>query len=117
MDGASIHNTEILRSFKDVGGLTFCPPDIRISILKWLMLVYLGEPGGRTSYGNVRHVFYSNTAAPLVQELISSATEIVRDEVKQLANDPDIKRACRTIHIERRLDELLDLVVERTSSV
>jgi len=101
---------ELLRSFKDVGGLVYCPEDVRREILKWLVLAYLGEPGGRTSWGNIRHVFYSNTAAPIVRELISEASEIIRDDLFDLANDKDVKRAICTEHIQRRFDSLLDIV-------
>ena len=105
---------ELLRSFKDVGGLLYCPEDVRKSILKWLVLAYLGEPGGRTSYGTIRHVFYSNTAAPLVEELISEASSLIKEDLEKLSTDRDIKRACCTTHIERRFQNLLDLVADRT---
>ena len=107
---------ELLRSFKEVGGLIYCPAEIRVQILKWLMLAYLGSPGGQTSWGNIRHVFYSNTAAPIVEELIKEAASIIRDELRGLKNDRDIKRACCTTHIERRLESLLDLVADETEN-
>lgn len=103
---------ELLRSFKEVGGLIFCPTEIRFQILKWLVLAYLGSPGGRTMYGNVRHVFYSNTAAPIVVELIKEAASVVREELRSIHDDSDIKRACCTTHIERRLESLLDLLAD-----
>lgn len=106
---------DLLRSFRDIGGLSYCPTDIRIKILKWLILAYLGVPGGMTSYGNVRHVFYSNTAAPIVKELIQDASDIVRDDLRGLTKDKNIKRACCTQYIERRLEALLDLVEEKAS--
>ncbi len=106
---------ELLRSFKEVGGLLYCP-EIRVQILKWLSLAYLGSPGGQTMYGNVRHVFYSNTAAPIVVELIKEAASIVREELRALQNDKEIKRACCTTHIERRLESLLDLVADDTEN-
>ena len=105
---------ELLRSFKEVGGLTYCPQDVRRELLKWLVLAYLGEPGGVTSWGSVRHVFYSNTAAPLVRELITDAVDGVREELRELAKDKDVQHACCTPHIERRLETLLDLVEEKT---
>ena len=107
---AHVSHGELLRSFKDVGGLIHCPSDVRYEILKWLILAYLGEPGGRTMWGNVRSVFYSNTAAPLVREIISEAAPLVKEDLKKLVKDKDIKRACYTIHIERRMEALIDLV-------
>jgi hypothetical protein len=105
---------ELLRSFQEVGGLACCPSDVRKEIVQWLMLVYLGEPGGLTSYGNVRHVFYSNTAAPLVEELIRSSSTLVRDDVCNLTTSKAIQRAVQTDHIQRRLDSILDWVEEMT---
>ena len=64
------HHGELLRSFSEYGGLEHYPDEIRRNILKWLVLTYLGEHGGRTSYGNIRHVFYSNSAAPLIEETV-----------------------------------------------
>jgi hypothetical protein len=107
---------ELLRSFKDVGGFRFCPAGARIPILKWLMLTYLGEEGGRTSYGNIRPVFYSNTAAPLVEEIISEAADIVRHDLRGLVTERDIRFRCSTPHIVRRLDELCDLVQESATA-
>jgi hypothetical protein len=106
---------ELLRSFRDVGGLLYCPPEIRYEILRWLVLAYLGEPGGVTRFGNVRHVFYSNSAAPLVEELITESSDLVRDDLRALAEDKEVRRACCTNHIERRMEALLDLVEETNS--
>lgn len=107
---------ELLRSFKEVGGLLYCPADIRVQILKWLVLAYLGTPGGRTMYGNVRHVFYSNTAAPIVTELVSEAAFLIREELRAFQTDKEIQRACCTNHIERRFQNLLDLVADKTEN-
>jgi hypothetical protein len=103
---------ELLRSFRDVGGLLYCPSEVRYEILKWLVLAYVGEPGGVTSFGNVRHVFYSNSAAPLVKDLITESADFVREDLRSLAKDKDVRRACCTNHIERRMESLLDLVEE-----
>lgn len=107
---------ELLRSFQEVGGLSHCPSDVRKEIVMWLMLAYLGEEGGRTSYGNVRNVFYSNTAAPLVEELIKAAATVVRNDVTELAKSRAIQRLVQTDHIQRRLDTILDWLEEGTEA-
>lgn len=112
--GAHSSHGELLRSFQEVGGLGYCPADVRKQIIQWLVLVYIGRPGGRTSWGNVRHVFYSNTAAPLVEELISASVRIVRNDVREVAKSRIVQRAVQTEHVQRRLDSLLDLVEEGT---
>lgn len=106
---------ELLRSFKDVGGLIYCPEDIRFRILKWLLLAYFGEPGGVTKFGNMRHVFYSNTAAPLIEQLVKDAGALIREDLINLKTERDIKRACCTTHIQRRFENLFDLTEEPIS--
>jgi len=73
---------ELLRSFQEVGGLRFCPADVRADILKWLVLTYIGEPGGITRYGNIRHVFYSDTAAPLILDILKASASIISKILK-----------------------------------
>lgn len=89
-----------------------CPADVRKQIIQWLMLAYLGEVGGVTSWGNVRHVFYSNCAAPLVEELISASVNVVRDDVREAAKSRIVQKAVKSEDIQRRLDSLLDLIEE-----
>lgn len=112
--GAHSAHGELLRSFQEVGGLAHCPSGVREDIVHWLMLTYLGTVGGRTSYGNIRHVYYSNTAAPLIEELVKSSSALVRDDVRELSTSKSIQRAVQSEHIQRRLDAILDWVEEGT---
>ena len=100
---------ELLRSFVEVGGLTQCPDGVRAKILKWLLDTYLGEPGGMTSYGNVRHVFYSDTAAPLIENIVKSAGESAAKEIEKFRNDRFIAQKLMNQHVARRFEQLLDL--------
>lgn len=104
---------ELLRTFKDYGGLENCPPEVRKDILKFLVLTYVGTPGGRTQFGNIRHVYYSNTAAPLIEEIIGSAASVIKADLESLAKDKAITRALSTDHIARRFEALLDIVDEQ----
>lgn len=106
---------ELLRSFRELGGLIYCPPKVRRKILHWLVLTYIGTVGGVTMYGNVRHVFYSDTAAPIIIEIITQASELVAEDLRGLANDKAVKIRCSDQHIARRYEALLDLVDTRTS--
>ncbi|MFA4837755.1 MAG: hypothetical protein WC749_17030 [Dehalococcoidia bacterium] len=101
---------ELLRSFQEVGDLELCPPLVRPSILKWLVLAYLGVPGGQTVYGNIRNVYYSNTAAPLIEEIMRNSKQLIKDELKSLAQDKDVKKVCSNLHIAKRYESLLDIV-------
>ena len=103
---------DMLRSFRNFGGLKYCPKETQGEILKWLVLTYIGESGGRTSFGNIRHVYYSNSAAPLVKELILDCKEILETPLKNLENDRDIERLCTDQHVARRFQSLLDLISE-----
>ncbi|MEX2410503.1 MAG: hypothetical protein WD607_03880 [Candidatus Paceibacterota bacterium] len=116
MDKVRVHWTahsqhgELLRSFQEIGGLEYCPKEQREKIVKWLTLTFLGEKGGRTIYGNIRHVYYSNSAAPLIKNIISDSKPIIAEELKNLANDSIVKKHCKNTHIARRFEILLDLV-------
>ena len=114
--GAHASHGELLRSFQEVGGLRYSPPEVRREIVLWLMLAYIGEQGGVTSWGNVRHVFYSNTAAPIVVDLLTESAVLVSVDVHELAKSRDIKRVIYDDHLQRRLDTLLDLVEGKVGS-
>jgi hypothetical protein len=101
---------ELLRSFAEVGGLRYCPEKIQRQILKWLVLLFLGEPGGRTIYGNIRHVFYSNTGAPFAYDLIRDAREIIAPALREIAADRDVRDACEDKYVAKRWQALLDVV-------
>ena len=101
---------DALRQFNEIGGFASCPNPPRKDILKWMVKTYIGTRGGRTSYGNVRHVFYSNSAAPIIKDIIGNSSSIIRGDLENLAEDDKIKRRCENEHIARRFEDLLDLV-------
>lgn len=49
----------------EYGGLVFIPEDIKPNFVEWLILCYIGEPGGYGYHDRYRKVFYSNSGAPL----------------------------------------------------
>lgn len=103
------HGT-LLRKLDEYGGLSAIPEDELSPILKWLVLCYVGEPGGY-GVGINREVFYSNSAAPLIEGLLRGAPDVARDPMVELGSDKDVKRACaRGAGIARRYQELLDTV-------
>lgn len=108
---------ELLRSFDEVGGLQYCPPKQRRMILRWLVFAYIGEPGGVTRYGNVRNVYYSNTAAPLIEDLIIESASLVVADLRALEFDREIARKCANQHIARRFQDLLDLAETNESTI
>lgn len=100
---------ELLRSFREVGGLQYCPPEVRKDILLWLVLTFIGTPGGKTSYGNVRHVFYSNSASPIIREIIKESASVVRGDLHDLHKHKSVKLLAADKHIARRMDALVDI--------
>lgn len=101
---------EVLRNLIEVGGLEFIPVSIRPKIVEWLVLVYLGEPGGYGWYGRNRKVFYSNSAAPLVEDLVRANGAAFKEDLTRIEQSEVIKQAIRDGHVARRHQELLDLV-------
>lgn len=106
--GAHAEHGELLRSFRELGGLAAVPTTARLKFLKWMVLAFLGEPGGKTSWGNVRHVFFSNSAAPLITAQMREAAPVIADELRALAEDKDVVRACQDQHVARRYERILD---------
>lgn len=100
----------LLRTFQDCGGLIQCPASVRCDIVNWMVLTYIGTQGGTTRWGNVRHVFYSNTAAPLITEMFKQADGLIADDVRNAYKLKPINWLCRDQYIARRFEELVDFV-------
>ena len=62
----------LLRKLREFGGLRAIPDEELREILKWMVLCYIGDPGGR-GMGVNRKVFYSNSGAPLIATMIQDA--------------------------------------------
>ncbi len=102
---------KLLEDLEDVGGLSCCPEELLNDFLSWLILAYVGEPGGY-GMGINRAVFYSNSAAPIIRQLVKSAPSDVKQALRSNAKRKVIQGALTTKHISRRLDELLDIAEE-----
>jgi hypothetical protein len=82
---------ELLEELEDVGGLTHCPDQVAVEMLRWMVLCYAGTQGGRTSYGHVRPVFYSDTAAPIIERMVGAGGGRVLGMLKDLRDDREVK--------------------------
>jgi hypothetical protein len=100
---------ELLEDFEDVGGLEAVPAEIRSKIVLWMVRCYLGEPGGYGA-GLNRAVFYSNSAAPLIQAAFTKAGTLIEADVEAAAELKAVKAAITNKHIARRLETLRDIV-------
>lgn len=101
---------EILRTLKELGGLMYTPPKVRLRIVHWMVSTYIGEPGGYGHMGRNRKVFYSDTAAPLILEILRDSAQNVGDDIRSCEKLPDVERAITNTHIARRYQTLLDIV-------
>lgn len=101
---------ELLRAFQELEGLTYCPAGTRLKILRWLVLAYIGVPGGVTRYGNFRPVFYSNMAAPMIEEIVGQARGIIANALASFRADAKVRPLLTNPQISRRYEALLDLV-------
>jgi hypothetical protein len=100
----------ILRTIVEVGGLSEVTAEELPSYVKWMVLCYLGEPGGYGA-GTSRPVFYSNSAVPIIEQIFTDAPAAVKGVLGMVQVDKDIVAArSRSSHVSRRFDALLDLV-------
>lgn len=99
----------VMAKFEDIGGLQYCPDELYYSIIKEIVLYYIGEE----SYGyyrNTRKVFYSNGAVPIVYRvLVNEGKKIVPHLENMRANSKRIKYKISNIYIQRRFEQLLDI--------
>ncbi len=99
---------ELLRDFRESGGLEYCPDDILPDVVEWLALCYIGEQSFG-QYSSSRRVFYSNVGAPLAKELLVDSKDRVGPVLKQIiGSSKDIKAVCKWPHCARRAQDLLD---------
>ena len=102
---------DLLRSLEELGGLDHCPDELMDDYLEWLVLCYIGEPGGYGTMGHNRRVFYSNKGAPICLRLLSGTETDIYDRVVELPNHSTrIKSACGNEYVARRFENILDEV-------
>ena len=101
---------DLLRSFQEYGGLSACPADQKRNILWWLIMTFLGTPGGRTSFGNIRKVYYSNSASPIIREIIEAEGSKILPILEELRTEKSVKAALENADVARRFEQLVDLI-------
>lgn len=107
--GAHNSHGELLRNLEEIGGLEFCPEEFLSQYVEWLVLCYIGSSGGRTSYGNIRNVFYSNVGAPIAMNLLKIKSRNVYPIVAALEEgSKSVRYAISDEHVARRFNSILD---------
>lgn len=105
---------KLLDDLDDVGGLKVVPQDIRLKFIKWMVLCYIGEPGGY-GMGRNRSVFYSNVAAPRIREAFEKVGALIESDLNSIAKDDVVAAAATDKDIARRLEQLKDIVSSDTA--
>ena len=105
------HHDEILAEFEDIGGLRYCDGDsVAKELIRWLVLCYVGAPGGMTRYGHRREVFWSDAAAPIIERIVQQFSGRELTLLKSMREDRRVKAALAcTKAIAQRYEDLLDL--------
>lgn len=99
----------LLRGLDEVGGLRHCPEELLEGFVEWLILCYIGEPGGY-GRGLNRPVFYSDVGAPICVRLLSTS-RVDESMIERLrGSKSSIKAACANKHVARRLEAIIDIV-------
>lgn len=100
----------ILDELEDVGGLAQCQSiETAQAIVNWLVLCYIGEPGGYGAGWN-RPVFYSNVAAPIIRRLVEGFGPQELVLLKAASGNKRVKSAMSVKKaIAKRYERLLDL--------
>lgn len=97
----------ILDDLDDCGGLEAVATGVRESFLVWMLLCYMGEPGGYGNWGQRRKVFNSDVAAPIIERMMERAYSSIKEELDKATEHPKVKAACTDPHVKDRLTRLL----------
>ena len=102
--------TRVVSIFHNIGHFTYCPNDLIKEFLNYLVMWYIGEPGGYGQWGQNRTVFYSNEAAPVIKRIIEHSPIKLDEEIEHLREDRNIKNYLTNKYILARFENLLDLI-------
>jgi hypothetical protein len=105
-------HAKLLDDFEDIGGLATCPQGPRAKIVLWMVLCYLGEPGGYGTWGRNRSVFNSDVAAPRIYRMFKEGGAVLMSDFADAVKDRKVKAALGYQPIARRLESLEDIVSE-----
>jgi len=94
--------------FYDIGHLNYCPKDLLQKFLRYLILWYIGEPGGYGTWGRNRAVFCSDSAAPIIKRIFKESKNLAED-IENYRKDSTIKNLIENRHLLARFEDLLDI--------
>ena len=103
------YHAEVLDDFAAAGAFSICPVGADRRIVRWMIVAYLGEPGGYGYSGRNRAVFYSNTAAPRIERLLREAAPSIKGHVEYVAGEKTTRELVKVPEQEERLSRLVEL--------
>jgi hypothetical protein len=103
-------HAELLDDILAAGGLEICPRGSESRVLRWMIEAYVGEPGGYGAIGRNRKVFYSDTAAPRIEELLEKAPQHITEQIHTVAQSSTIRGLIQISEQNERLLSLISLV-------
>ncbi|MCL4257987.1 MAG: hypothetical protein KJZ53_05590 [Anaerolineales bacterium] len=103
-------HAQLLGKFVDIGGFELCPEELLEPYCQWMVLCYIGEPGGYGDMGRNRKVFYSNVGAIRVKEILSGSRSRIQEVFDELLKSANVTRYIVDKYVQRRLDELIEAV-------
>lgn len=98
----------LFENFEDIGALKYCTNSLREKFIRWFVRCYIGEPGGY-GMGTNRPVFYSNTAAPKVLEILGQDKEINVPILMKIMAEKEIKDLSKNEHLSKRIERLKNI--------
>jgi len=103
-------HTELLQKLIDAGELEYMSSHILDNFILWLFKCYIGEKGGY-GFGVNRQVFFSNAGSKISIEIIKNNKEKIKQRFRDNENlDKEIIKLLDTQEIERRYDQLIDII-------
>lgn len=102
----------LLREFREIGGLECCHDEVVPGMIEWLCQCYIGERSfGR--YSDSRQVFYSNVGAPLAKEILIDSKHKVSPLIEDIIKGSKaIQRECKWQYCQRMAQDLIDAMAQ-----
>jgi hypothetical protein len=102
-------HVSILDRLEDVGGLEYCPPEIRRNFVYWMMNCFVGERGGY-GLGYNRPVFYSNTGARKIKSIFRNAGPLILEDIQEIHQTDEMQIKNSDPYLARRFEDIYDIV-------
>lgn len=103
---------KVVLKFHDIGHFIYCPKSLINNFLYYLVLWYIGEPGGYGYWGSNRAVFYSNDAAPIIKRIVKNSNIPLYEMIENFRDNQKFSEKISNKHIFQRFEMLLDYASE-----